>query len=232
MKKAPLINPLFKLFLFLICSFHSFQKVYSQDTYSLLLEPEFNVVLQSEHQWAYSFGIGQRGVILDINEEEKIQNYYTEHLELSHYTQYSFSSRFQVALRVRYRFREIFEDLKHDEIRFIEEFEYKHASWRFQPKHRIRIEQRIEDLVSYRTRYELSASQPISSEFLFILATETLFGIAKNQKPEPEQRFEIGIANTSFENLELNLGLEYRIDNYIRYPQREYFISTGVTLHL
>lgn len=227
-----MIKPFLKLLLFLFCFFHSIQHAYSQDTHSVLLEPEFNIVLQSENRWSYSFGMAHRGLILEIYEKEKIPTYYTEHLELNHYTQYSFSSRFEVALRVRYRFREIFEDIKHDEIRFIEEFEYKHTGWRFQPKHRLRIEQNIEDLVSYRARYQFSASQPISREFSLILGTEALYGIAENQKPEPEQRFEIGITTTSFGNLELSLGLEYRLDNYIRDPEREYFILTGATLHL
>lgn len=226
------MKSLFKLLLFLFCSFHSIHYAYSQDTHSILLEPEFNVVLQSENQWSYSFGMAHRGIILEIYEKEKVPTYYTEHLELNHYTQYSFSSRFEVALRIRYRLREIFEDIKHDEIRFIEEFEYTHTGWPFQPKHRVRIEQNIENLVSYRARYQFSASQPISREFLLILGTEALYGIAKNQKPEPEQRFEVGITNTSFGDLELSLGLEYRLDNYIRDPQREYFVLTGATLHL
>lgn len=228
MRKKPVISILFNFLLFLFCSHHS----YSQDTHSLLLEPEFNVVLQTKDQWSYSFGFAHRGLILEIYDEEKVPNYYTEHLELNHFTQYSFSSRFQVALRVRYRLREIFEDIEHDEIRFIEEFEYKHSERRFQPEHRVRIEQRIEDLVSYRVRYAFSVSQPISSDFLFILGTEALYPIAENQKPEPEQRFEIGIGNTSFEHLELSFGLEYRLANYIRDPQREYFILTGATFHL
>lgn len=232
MNHAPVKNSFLRLLLFLLYSFHGVNFAYAQDTHSVLLEPEFNVVLQSERPWSYSFGIAHRGLLLEVYEEEKVPNYYTEHLELNHYTQYTFNSKVSVALRVRYRFKDIFDDIEHDELRFIEELEYAHADWRFQPEHRLRIEQRLEDMMSYRIRYQLGVSQPISNEFSLTLATEALYSIAKSIKPEPEQRFEIGIENTSFENLELYLGLEYRLDNYIRDPQREYFILTGATLNL
>ncbi len=232
MRKSAVKKAFLKLCLFFIFSFSVTRQAYSQDTHSLLLEPEFNVVLQNGQPWSYSFGIAHRGIVLEVYEEEKVPNYYTEHLELNHYTQYSFRFPLQIALRVRYRFRDIFDNLEHDELRFIEEFEYRHTEWRLQPEHRLRIEQRIENILRHRFRYELGVSQPISQEFTATLATEALYSIAKNEKPEPEQRFEIGLENTSFENLKLYLGLEYRLDNYLKDLQREYFILTGATLNL
>ena len=227
MKKA-FLKLLFSLLLFLSGVYNA----YSQDTHSLLLEPEFNVVLQNETPWSYSFGIAHRGILLKVYEEKKLSHYYTEHIELNHATGYSFNPQFNVALRVRYRFKEVFDDSRYDELRFIEEVEYQHANWRFQPEHRLRIEQRIENLLTHRFRYQLGVSQSITEEFAAKLATEALYSIAKDLKPTPEQRFEIGIKNTSFENFELGLSLEYRLDNYTREPEREYYILTGATLNL
>lgn len=221
-----------KLFLFLLFIFQGATQITAQSSHSLLLEPEFNVVLQNEKPWSYSFGVAHRGILLEVYEEEKVRNYYTRHLDLNHYTRYSFNSQFQVALRVRYRLREIFDDIRHDEIRFMEEAEYEHSNWRFQPAHRLRIEQRIEDIVSHRFRYKLGISQPVSEEFTATLATEALYSIAKNNKPEPEQRFAIGVENTSFKSLKLSLGLEYQLGDYLREPQRESYILTGATLYL
>lgn len=204
----------------------------AQDSHSVLLEPEFNVILQSEKPWSYSFGIAKRGLIKEVYEEEKISNYRTEHIEINHFTRYSFSSKFNISLGARYRFEEVFDDTGYDELRFIEEVEYEHSNWRFQPEHRFRLEQRIEEILSHRIRYQLGISQPVTKDFAVNLSTEALYTVASNRKPEPEQRFEIGLENTSFEKLELSLGLEYRLDNYIREPQREYFILTGATLNL
>lgn len=216
----------------LACSCIGIQFSFSQNTQSLLVEPEFNVVLQSDKPWSYSFGLAHRSLVKRISNHQIIEKHQTEHLELSHYTRYTFNPKIDVAIRVRYRFKEVFDDLDHDELRFIEEIEYTHANWRFKPKHRLRMEQRFQELVSYRIRYQLAASQPLSKTYSLALATEALYSFSKNAKPEPEQRFGLTIKNSSFDNLKLNLGFEYRLDNYIRNLEREYFILTGATLEL
>ncbi|SDK73949.1 Protein of unknown function [Salinimicrobium catena] len=161
---------------------------------------------------------------------ERISGYQHDHLELNHFTNYITNESLVLSLGLRYRFREMFNSLSTDEFRIIEQAEISPQASVF--SHRVRLEQRFRKIIIHRLRYELSFSRPLGSSLDFMAATEALYAVAAETKPEAEQRFSIGIENTSFKDLELGLGFEYRMENYTRQLAHEFFLTTELTLNL
>lgn len=219
------------LFLVLTCFLHS-KSALAQTPRSLLWEPEFEVTLPSENKWEFSFGLANRYLFYTELDGERLSENEQQHFEVNQFTSYKTSSNAAVALGFRYRFREVFEDSRHDELRIIEQLSYKHRGAFLSPAHRIRFEQRLRELTIYRLRYRIGISQPINEHFDVGLSTEFLYSMVKDLRPETDQRLTFKIENSSFKNLDLGAGLEVRREDYTRAPSSEFYILTEVSLQL
>lgn len=196
-------------------------------------EPEFEMKISTESPWSYSFGIVNRSLHYKEVAGETSNDYNQEHIELNHFTTYKTSSNTSFALGLRYRFREIFNDSRYDEMRTVEQFVYKHPGSSIGLAHRLRTEQRFLNVVTvHRFRYRLAVSQPLGEDFLVGLSTEALYSVANERKPELEQRISLEFENSSLKNIDISLGVEYQHENYIYDLEKEFFLSTGITLNL
>lgn len=205
---------------------------HAQTPKSYLWETEFDLELPSKGKWGFTFGAGSRYLIAAEVEGETVKENIQQHLELNHFTTYNNSENLAISLGLRYRLREVFEETLQDEIRIIEQFDYTHQSTFLTPEHRIRFEQRFREATIFRLRYQFEISQPINSDFSLGLSTEFLYSMAKNYRPEIEQRFGLELKNSSVRNLELSLGLEFRRDDLTGFPGTEFFLITGAVLQL
>ncbi|MEG9327317.1 DUF2490 domain-containing protein [Salinimicrobium catena] len=220
-----------KLFPFLIIFFVLPESsVFAQNASSYFYENELGISLFLDKEWSMDIGVGNRGMLQERSNGERISGYQHDHLELNHFTNYKTNESLMLSLGLRYRFREMFNSLSTDEFRIIEQAEISPQASVF--SHRVRLEQRFREIIIHRLRYELSFSRPLGSSYDFIAATEALYAVAAEAKPEAEQRFSIGIENTSFKDLELGLGFEYRMENYARQLAHEFFLTTELTLNL
>ena len=204
----------------------------AQNPFGLYYEPEFEVEFSSAERWTHSFGIANRNSFFLYENGEKVASADQEHLELNHFTGYNLNSRAKISLGLRYRFREVFDDSRHNEFRIVEQFAYKHPDTYLNFGHRIRVEQRFRDDFIFRGRYRLSIARPLGEEYGVGLSTETIYSLSEGDKPAAEQRFTFEVENSSFENLELTGGLEYRLDNFNNSLEENIFILTGATLNL
>ena len=205
--------------------------MYGQSTQSLLWDPEISVDITTESRWAYSFGVANRTLFYGKEDGQTIKDQDQEHVELSHVTSYVTGSNTKVALGIRYRFIEAFDSSSHDELRFIQQFTYAPEN-DLNLAHRFRIEERITENTAYRTRYAISTAYLLSEDFGIGFGTETLYSMARGKKPSLDQRVSVEIGNTSFENVELSLGLEYQYENYLIAPEGELFIESGISFEL
>ena len=217
-------------FLLLIFFFAGGSLIYSQSSKSYYLENEFGVFIPVKGKWSFDVGVGSRGMLQERFDGERISGYQHEHLELNYFTNYQKSETLVFNLGLRYRFRDLFDPAETDEFRIIEQAEFEPAGSPL--SHRLRLEQRFRENTIHRLRYDIAYSTSINREFALSLGTEALYAIAVNLKPEAEQRFSIGLENSSFQDLELELGFEYRMENYLRDLAHEFFLITGVTLNL
>lgn len=220
----------FLLFPFLLVSGLAF----AQDDLSVFAEPEFSLNIESDSRWSYNFGIGNRDLILQDNHRQ----FNVQHLELSHFTSYEVGFYSKLSLGIRYRFREMFDDSREDEVRITQQYGRSRKYNRVKVAHRVRFEERFREHTSFRSRYEFSVEFPLSGdridqkEFFMVTDTEALWSIGNEQKPSFEHRFGVSIGNEIFKNTKADFGLEYRLDDYTNDTAGEIFLTTGISLSI
>jgi len=176
-------------------------------------------------------GIGNRGLLAQT-EEGETSGYQHQHLEVSHFTNYHSSDLLVLSLGLRYRLKDVFDASDANEVRIIEQVELEAANPVLPLSHRLRIEQRFREQTVHRFRYELGINKPINDVFSWSAATEALYAVSAKLKPEAEQRFSLGIENSSFKDLDLEITLQYRMEDYARNLAHEIFFITGLSLEL
>lgn len=200
--------------------------LHSQNPHEFYYENEFNLEIPTETAWAFEVGLANRGLLMERLEGEQISGYQHEHIEFNQFTLYSTSENLTLALGLRYRLRNIFDPGETDEFRIIQQLEYEPPSSTLNLEHRLRIEQRFREATFFRTRYELEGSYPLNNYFDIGAATEALYAVSPSLKPEAEQRFSIRFINSSMNKLEIELIFQYRMENYTRNLENEYFVIT------
>lgn len=222
------VHRLFLLLAFLCCFSGK-----AQNDLAILAEPELKINLSNEGPWSYDFGIEYRN--LAYLKEFKFEG---QHVELSHTTRYSLGKYGKVGLGIKYRFKEVFEALWHDELRFIEEYSLSHKRKRLKIGHRFRFEQRLRENTSFRLRYRLSFGFPLTHSkekikgWEFKANAAILWSFAKTNRSELEQRLGISLKKGISENTNLSFGPEYRYQNYIHDPESALFFLGTLSINL
>lgn len=206
---------------------------FSQTPQAFVLEPEFEVEIATESPWSYSFELSDRSLLHERLDGEKVSGFETLHLQLEQFTNYQLENGPELGLGVRYRFRELFDESKYDELRFTQQASYSYPVSLVQIAHRIRVEQRLRNVeVIHRFRYNLAASKALNDVFELEASTEALYSVSPQHKPALEHRFGLELSNSTFSNLSLSLGVELRLGDYNIDTTNEYFLVTGVSLKL
>lgn len=216
------------LFISLISS-----KIQAQGEFPVFFEPDIKLNYGPDTQWSHSFAIGNRELIFVDNE------FYFEarYLEFTHFTKYELNDRHKFGLGIRYRFREVFDNLREDEIRFMEQYEYSRSFTNFNLSHEVRLEQRFRERNTFRTRYELAFEFPLGDDLenadtFLTAATEALWSMGKEELPAFEQRFTVELEKDLSVNTAGNIGVEYRYGDYTRRPTNEFYIIAGLAIDI
>lgn len=217
----------------LFCSFISNHAV-AQDARAFLIEPVARVYIPTNGAWAYSLGVAHRGLLLEALEPEtKEEDYEHEHLELNGFTEFWLNENSHFALRLRYRLREIFDDENYDEMRIIQQYYYSHENTVLKYWHRARFEQRFQNIrTTFRWRYRFGILPPISSVWAISASTEALYSVSQKAKPSVGHRVYLGVLNNSIKDVDLKVGVELRMMDYVQNLQSEYFLFTSVLIYL
>lgn len=226
------IIPFRKLFAF--CLFFPCALAEAQENLSVYNEPGLSVEFDTETSWAYSFGIAHRRIV--YLEEEYV--FAARNLEFSHVTTYKTKNAGKFGLGIKYKFIELFDENSHDELRITQQYNYSIKHPGIKTGHRFRLEERFEENTSFRVRYRFSAEIPLSGKktnengFFLIAETEALLSMEKTSAPEIDQRFGLSVGKSLWENIEIELGLEYQYEDYTHDPEVELFILSGVSISL
>lgn len=228
-KKKVLLLKFIIPFLFLLDS----SNVYSQEIETLMLEPELNFSFSTKSRWSFSLGLANRGILLEKINAESFSENQTKHLEVNQWTNYSLNDLSSLSLGIRYRIRDIFDVPNENEFRIIQQF-YSGKVAPFEGwHHRGRFEQRYRpSIMIFRLRYQLEYWKPLNKNSSLGFNIEALYNMSRKSKPAPEQRISIFGHHSFWENWEVKLGLEFRMDNYIRQQENSVFVLTWFTYNL
>jgi hypothetical protein len=144
--------------------------------------------------------------------------YKQRQIDIFHFSTLKLNYHHDLSLGAYYGSRGVFDEGS-NEIRFTQQFNYKHQKLSFRYGHRFRTEQRILDTRTiFRHRYRFSIDFPLNGEKLnigepyLIAAVEGLLSLSKDRKPELDERTTVQIGFQLSENLKLQTGLDCRLE--------------------
>lgn len=221
----------FKDFLLIILLISGFA-VKAQGNYTLFFEPELNLKYKITPNYHQGFSVENRNFIYNGSKFD----YRVKHLEFAHESLFVLNDSQTIGIGLQYRFEENFEASEENEFRLLQEFGWRSNIAALGVAQRLRTEQRFyTSTTKYRLRYELQVAIPLQSNKKnthLNIETESLYEIAKTQKPELEQRFGAGIGWQLNPKTEFSLGLEYRLADYTQDLGHELFLVTGFDISL
>lgn len=221
------------LVLFVFLAFMAFSTK-AQDDFSSFLEPEISVNWNRPNRWSFNFAFGNRDIFYK-NEETQFT---VQHVELTHFTSYEVGFYGKVSLGLRYRFREMFDNSNQDEIRVVQQYSRERSYNRVALAHRFRLEERFRERTTFRNRYRFSVEFPLNgdrvdkNEFFLVTETEALWSLGKNEIPSFEQRFSTSLGRSISRDMKLELGTEYRLDDYTNDTAGELFFYTQLSISI
>lgn len=198
------------------------------------VEPKIDLNWDPSGRWSYHFEVGNRNLIYEKDSLKlNVQN-----AEFTHFTAIKLGLNGTAAGGIRYRFREIFDEVSTDELRLMQQYTHKHNYDLLGVAHRFRLEERFRENTSFRNRYRFSVQFPLNGESadsndLFLKAkTETLWSLGKYEKPSLDQWTGLYVENRLLQDLSGEIGLEYRLKDYTQNTTGEIFLSTKLNISI
>lgn len=209
--------------------------VNAQKKFTGYIAPQFSLNYKVSTFYSHNFLIGQRSYFYK-NDALGIS---ARQVDIAHFSNLKIKANQSIALGIQYRFRAPFEKEEENELRITEQYNYT-----FKPKtirfgHRARLEQRIRpSLTTHRLRYRFAADMPLQGEVLdlgeayFIASIESLCSVASTKKASYDQRFSLQIGTLLYQELKLQAGIEYRMEDYTEALQHVFFLNSALILSL
>ncbi len=207
----------------------------AQENLTGYLQPQIAINYKISGNYFHNFSLAQRNYIYD---ESNLQ-LETRQLDLAHFSKWKIQDNQSLSIGIQYRFSENFESSEHNELRFIQQHNITSKPRNVRFGHRVRSEQRITSLLTiHRFRYRFAIDFPLNGENLdvgepyLVASAESLWSIAKSNKPEFDQRFSGNIGWQLKEKTKLQLGIEYRTENHFQEIENVLFLNTNLVLSL
>ena len=202
--------------------------------FAIQAEPDIAINIDRPNRWSFNFGITNRDLLYFNNTSQFRVNF----VEISHFTSYEVGFYGKLSLGLRYRFNELFEDSREDEIRITQQYSRSRKYNALKVAHRFRFEQRFRELTIYRGRYQFSVEYPLNgeridqNEYFLVISAEALLSMAKEEKPELGQRFDISLGKDIGNGNKADLGLQYRLEEYNLNSFHGLFLTGGLTISI
>jgi len=197
-------------------------------------ENEFAIRHSFSKTYSANFGLSSRAFL--YTEGDLL--YRMRQAQISHFSTFKLDLKHSLALGLMYRNRDLFEDSS-NEMRLTQQFNKKTISRTWRLGHRFRSEQRFyENFTEFRFRYRFAIDVPLQGlkldvgETYFIVTNESLLTSSKINKPEIEYRISPSIGLLLSKDLNLEFGIELRLDKLNIETENSYFFNTSIELKI
>ena len=221
-------------FLFVL-SFLGFNILEAQENFTGYFQPQVAVNYKVSNNYKQNFSVAQRNYIF----ENEAATFRTRQIDLVHFSNLKIRDNQSLALGIQYRFRQNFEASKQNELRLTQQYNITSKPRVVRFGHRLRSEQRItRDLTIHRFRYRFTLDFPLQGEQLdigetyFVGNLEALLSAASASTPQYDQRFTATLGWLVREKTRLQIGVEYRFEDYTNQTEDVLFALTSLVLSL
>ena len=206
-----------------------------QDNLTGYWQPQIGVNYKVSNNYSHNFSLAKRTFILRDSDTE----FTIRQLDLAHFSNLKIRSNQSVGIGIQYRFRGLFDDTAENELRLIQQYNITKSNRGLRFGNRFRSEQRITNsLTIHRFRYRFALDFPLQGQSLdigetyLVLSTESLLSVAKASLPEYDQRITANLGWVLDEKTKLQVGTEYRAENYTNETEHVFFFLTTLVLSL
>ncbi|GEM_PF-927678 len=220
------------LFTFLLLGTFS---IFGQERFNGYYEPYVKVGYDVTNNFSQEFIVENRTIWYD----KERATFEMKQVDVAHFSKLKLSDKNAVAVGLQYRFRENFAKSRENELRFTEEYTFTTKPKATELEHRIRAEQRITSSeTSHRFRYNVAITRSFNGSEIkngnayMIGDLETLLTVAKDTKPEYEQRIGAGVGWLLSDLLKIELVTEYRLSDFTQNLVHELYFVTGLKISL
>ncbi|MEY8849960.1 DUF2490 domain-containing protein [Psychroserpens sp. XS_ASV72] len=207
---------------------------YSQEDTDIFNENAFSIRHSFDKLYSVNFELSNRAFLYTDNEA----GYRMRQLQMSHFSNFKIDLRQSVAFGIMYRNRNAFEDSS-NELRLTQQYNRKSILKTLRFGHRFRSEQRFYDhFTAFRFRYRLALDLPLQGlkldvgETYLVLSNEALWTSTKISKPELDYRLSPALGLLLSEDLNLEFGVELRLDKINIKTEEVLFFNTSVDLNI
>jgi len=185
--------------------------------------------------YSHNFSLAKRTYIF----LEETSTFEVRQLDLAHFSNLKIAGNQSVGLGIQYRFRNLFEKDALNELRITQQYNMTHTSGKLRFGHRLRSEQRITAPITlHRFRYRFALDMPLQGEELnvgetyLVATTESLLSAARGNTPEYDQRVTLFYGWLLDKGAKLQLGTEFRSENYTQDTGYVFFLLTNLVFSL
>ena len=207
----------------------------AQENLTIYLQPETSLNYKVAGNYHHNFAFSNRFYLL---QEEQFQ-FNVRQLDIAHFSSLKIRDNQSIGFGIQYRFREVFENDRFNELRLTQQYNITHKYGNLRFGDRFRAEQRFTQASTiHRFRYRLALDFPLQGvqldvgEPYFIVSTESILSVAKASKPEYDQRITTQLGWLLSQKTKLQMGTEYRFENYTQKTENVLFFLTGLILSL
>lgn len=207
----------------------------AQDNLTGYWQPQVGINYDVAPNYAHNFSLAKRSFVLRNGQAELS----VRQLDLAHFSNLKISGNQSVGFGIQYRFRATFDGTKQNELRFVQQYNVTKSNRALRFGNRFRSEQRItKNATIHRFRYRFAIDFPLQGQSLdvgesyVVVSTEALLSVAKAAKPEYDQRLTANLGWLLDENTKLQIGTEYRAENYSQDTEHVVFLLTTLVLSL
>ncbi len=206
----------------------------AQENFTGYLQPQVALNYDVTPFYSHNFSAQNRNYFYE-DENSRLQ---VRQLDLSHFSNLKIRDNQSMALGVMYRFRENFDDGP-NELRFTQQYNITQKKFVVRYGHRFRTEQRITDVMTtHRFRYRFSIDFPLLGERIdigepyLVGNLETLLSLARSQGPQYDQRLTLNLGWLLNKETKLQVGTEYRFEDFTVETENVLFLLTTLNFSL
>ncbi|GGD52341.1 hypothetical protein GCM10011361_18770 [Muriicola marianensis] len=206
-----------------------------QDSFTTYFQPQLAFNYKVLPFYSHNLTIGNRNYIYRDGETQ----FQGRNLDITHFSTFSSGANSSLGLGLMYRFRELFEPERNNEFRLTQQMNITSRPLIARYGHRLRSEQRIfPDLTIHRFRYRFTLDFPLQGEKVdvretyMILNAEALLSAGRGMSSQFDQRFTATLGWLLEEDLQWQVGLEYRMEDYTASTRPVLFLNSSLVFSL
>lgn len=207
----------------------------SQDNRTIYWQPDVSVNHDVSPLYSQNFSLTNRNYLYQ-DQKAKLS---VRQLDLAHFSKLKIDFDKSLGFGVQYRFRENFERDEENELRLTQQYNVTYKTRSIRLGNRLRSEQRITSTrTTHRFRYRFAVDVPLKGleldvgEPYFIASTESLLSVGRALAPMYDQRLTSHIGWSLPKGVKLQLGIEYRLENYSQQTEQVFFFLNSLILSL